>query len=315
MAVKAIVLYANDADMTFDIDYYVTKHFKLVQETWTKNGLQSWDIVKFDDGALGARPEFLIQATLVFTDEAALKSALADAGAAAIFSDIPNFTNKKPIILSGAIGYEVYALDVSIGAPIKSLGSKKYVQVDVTSADSIAQFKADFGDDRPVDLLLNVAGIMAKPADDALKTTTLATLTKAFAVNASGPFLLTQALLPNVLAAGKGAKIAIVSSRVGSMADNGSGGMYAYRASKAAVNSIGVSLSADLRPHGVTVLLLHPGVNNTNLAGGILPSLAQALAQAFEPADTAEKLFKLVEEKTLEDSGKFFQYEGNQLPW
>lgn len=181
--------------------------------------------------------------------------------------------------------------------------------MDVTSPESIAKFKADFGN-RPVDMLLNVAGIMMKPDLDALATTTPETLSKSFAVNASGVFLLTQALLPNILAA-KGAKIGIVSTRVSSMADNTGGGLYAYRASKAAVNAIGVSLSVDLRAQGVTVLLLHPGINNTNLAGGGL----KGFGPAFEPADTAERLFKVMDEKTIDDTGKFFQYEGKELPW
>lgn len=196
---------------------------------------------------------------------------------------------------------------MTIGDPIKSLGCK-YFQVDVTSPDSIAKFKADFGN-QPLDLLLNIAGIMIKPEQDSLVTTNLDALNKSFAVNASGVLLLTQALMPNILAA-QNAKIAIVSSRVGSMSDNTSGGLYAYRASKAAVNSIGVSLSVDLRPKGVTVVLLHPGINKTNLAGGLT-----GFGQAFEPDETAERLYKVVSEKGIEDTGKFFQYEGNELPW
>lgn len=202
----------------------------------------------------------------------------------------------------------MYALDVNIGEQIRQLGCK-YFQVDVTSPDSIAKFKKDI-DDRPVDMLLNVAGIMMKPDQDTLRTASLNAFNKSFAVNASGPFLLTQALLPNILAT-KGAKIGIVSTRVSSMADNTGGGLYSYRASKAAVNAIGVSLSVDLRPEGVMVLLLHPGINNTNLAGGAL----QGLGQAFEPAETAERLFKVMAEKTIDDTGKFFQYEGKELPW
>ncbi|KAJ9602243.1 hypothetical protein H2200_013363 [Cladophialophora chaetospira] len=204
-------------------------------------------------------------------------------------------------------GYEVYALDMTVGDPIKGLGSK-YFQVDVTSTDSISKFKDQLGD-TPLDLLLNVAGIMFQPKQDSLEATSLSVLDKSFAVNTSGVLLLTQALLPNILAA-KDAKIAILSSRVGSMSDNTSGGMYAYRASKAAVNSIGVSLSVDLRAKGVVVLLLHPGINKTNLAGGLAE-----MSQAFEPAETAERLFKIIGEKTIEDTGKFFQYEGHELPW
>lgn len=150
---------------------------------------------------------------------------------------------------------------------------------------------------------------MFQPEKDKLTTTNFDVLSKSFAVNSTGVLLLTQALLPNIISANN-AKIGIVSSRVGSMTDNTSGGLYAYRASKAAVNSIGVSLSVDLKEKGVTVILLHPGINKTNLAGGLVD-----FGQAFEPKETAERLFKVISEKTIEDTGKFFQYEGHELPW
>lgn len=198
---------------------------------------------------------------------------------------------------------------MTIGEPIKSLGCK-YFQVNVTSPESIANFKHELGDQR-IDWLLNIAGIMIKPAEDALETTNKDRFEISFAVNATGVLLLTQALLPNLLKAGEDTKIAIVSSRVGSMSDNTSGGLYAYRASKAAVNSIGVSLAMDLKEKGVTVLLLHPGINRTNLASGqAAPGVA-----AFEPEETAKRLVTVIEQKALADTGKFFQYEGKELPW
>lgn len=150
---------------------------------------------------------------------------------------------------------------------------------------------------------------MFQPDKDKLTTTTLDVLSKSFVVNSSRVLLLTQALLPNIVAA-KNAKNGIMPSRVGSMSDNTSGGLYAYRASKAAVNSIGVSLSVDLKGKGVTVILLHPGIYNTNLAGGLV-----GFGQAFEPDVTVERLFKLISEKTIEDTDKFFQYEGHELAW
>jgi len=97
---------------------------------------------------------------------------------------------------------------------------------------------------------------------------------------------------------------------MGSMSDNTSGCLYAYRASKAAVNSIGVSVSIDLKGKVVTVILLPPGINNTNLAGGL-----GGFGPAFEPDVTAERLLTLVNETTIEDTGKFFQHEGYELAW
>ncbi|KIW30790.1 hypothetical protein, variant [Cladophialophora immunda] len=131
-----------------------------------------------------------------------------------------------------------------------------------------------------------------------------------FAVNTFGVFLLTQALLPNVLKASK-PKIGIVSSRVGSVGDNSSGGHYAYRSSKAAVNSIGKSMAMDLKDKGVTVMLLHPGYVRTNL----LPN-AKMPPETVEPDEAARKLWEnIVSQKTIEDTGKFWHREGFELPW
>ena len=121
---------------------------------------------------------------------------------------------------------------------------------------------------------------------------------------------MTQALLPNVLKSSN-PKIGIVSSRVGSMGDNSSGGHYAYRSSKAAVNSVGVSMAMDLKDKGVTVMLLHPGYVQTNL----LPN-AKMPPETVMPEEAARKLWEnIVSKKTIEDTGKFWHREGFELPW
>jgi NAD(P)-dependent dehydrogenase (short-subunit alcohol dehydrogenase family) len=103
---------------------------------------------------------------------------------------------------------------------LKTKGAQ-VAQVDVTSPDSIQKFKDSLGD-APIDLLLNIAGVAAALEDDSLQSSNLQVFQRTFAVNTFGVFLLTQALLPNVLAASK-PKIGIVSSRVGSVGDNSSG--------------------------------------------------------------------------------------------
>lgn len=103
MACKAQVLYANDTDITFDLEYYISSHMPLVWRTWKKHGLQNWDVVQFGEDASGTWPPFHVQATLTFTDGAALESALADSDTGAIFGDVPNFTNKSPIFVAGKI--------------------------------------------------------------------------------------------------------------------------------------------------------------------------------------------------------------------
>ncbi|OAP64109.1 hypothetical protein AYL99_00081 [Fonsecaea erecta] len=208
-------------------------------------------------------------------------------------------------------GYTVYAVDREAGDGLQALKAKKarIAEVDVTSPESIQKFKDSLGD-TTVDLLLNIAGVAAPNEDDSLTTSNLHVFQHTFAVNTFGVFLLTQALLPNVLKAPK-PKIGIVSSRVGSVGDNSSGGHYAYRSSKAAVNSIGKSMAMDLKDKGVTVMLLHPGFVRTNL----LPT-AKMPPETVEPEEAARKLWEnIVSQKTIEDTGKFWHREGFELPW
>jgi NAD(P)-dependent dehydrogenase (short-subunit alcohol dehydrogenase family) len=104
-----------------------------------------------------------------------------------------------------------------------------------------------------LDLVIHNAGILSR---DGLETFDAAAVREQFEVNALAPLRLTKALLPRL---GAGTKIGIVTSRMGSMGDNGSGAYYGYRMSKAAVNAAGVSLARDLAPRKIAVVLLHPG--------------------------------------------------------
>jgi len=192
---------------------------------------------------------------------------------------------------------------------LKSLTKAKTHLLDVTSTSSIEAFKKELADES-IDLLLNVAGIMAGPDKDGLETTSLSVLEKTFAVNTFGPLLLTQALLPNLLKSSS-PKICIVSSRVGSIADNSSGGNYAYRASKTAVNSIGKSLAMDLKSRNVPVLLLHPGIVKSNL----MPNVPMP-AEAVMPDEAAKKLWEnVVKVKGIESTATFWHREGFELEW
>ncbi|KAG0649235.1 C-factor [Hyphodiscus hymeniophilus] len=140
-------------------------------------------------------------------------------------------------------GYTVYACDIKVGDEMQKLKTKYVHQLDVTSPSSMSSFAGEFRS-QPLDLLLNVAGIMPTKSADSLATVSLDSLTKTFSVNTFGPLLLTQALIPALLKSSS-SKVANVSSRVGSIADNLTGGAYAYRASKAALNAISKSMSVD----------------------------------------------------------------------
>lgn len=153
-------------------------------------------------------------------------------------------------------------------------------------------------------------GIASGSENDGLENSTLDIFQKTFAVNAFGPFFVAQALLPNLQAA-NGAKIGIVTSRVGSIGDNSSGGHYAYRSSKAAANSIGKSMAMNLKDKGITVLLLHPGF----VQSGLLPT-AKMPPETVQPEEAAEKLWKnVVNAKGIEHTGTFWHREGFELPW
>lgn len=121
--------------------------------------------------------------------------------------------------------------------------------------------------------------------------------------------LLTQALLPNLLQS-KTPKVGMMSSRVGSIGDNSSGGSYAYRSSKAALNSICKSMSVDLKDKNVVIVVMHPGFTNTPL----VPREHQH-PESVEPEEAASKLWKILMSKGMEDSGKFWHREGYELPW
>ena len=130
-----------------------------------------------------------------------------------------------------------------------------------------------------------------------------AAMRKQFEVNSLGPLRVTGALLPMLA---KGAKVAIVSSRMGSIGDNGSGGSYGYRMSKAAVNAAGVSLARDLAERGVAVVVLHPGAVKTEMTAG---------HGMIEAAESVRGLLARIDETTLDNSGRFVHQSGEVLPW
>ncbi len=128
-------------------------------------------------------------------------------------------------------------------------------------------------------------------------------LKRQYDVNAVGPLRVVKALLPNLK---KGSKIGLVSSRVGSVADNTSGGMYGYRMSKSAMNMAGKCLALDLAPRGVSVVVLHPGFIRTRMTGG----------NGNDGPDVAARgLIARMDTLGPATSGRFFHANGEELPW
>jgi NAD(P)-dependent dehydrogenase (short-subunit alcohol dehydrogenase family) len=149
--------------------------------------------------------------------------------------------------------------------------------------------------------LINNAGILVW--GDKLGALNVPGIRKQFEVNALGPLLVTDALRGNLKA---GAKVAFITSRMGSIDDNTSGGAYGYRMSKAALNMAAKSLAVDLREQGVCVAILHPGMVKTDMVG----SHGQV-----EPDDAARGLLQRIDALSLETSGGFWHANGERLPW
>ncbi len=156
---------------------------------------------------------------------------------------------------------------------------------------------------RTIDWLINNAGIANGISMDELDQDAIVSSVRMFEVNSLGPLLTTQALLKNFR---EGSKVGIITSRMGSIADNDSGGSYGYRMSKAAVNAAGKSLSIDLKPYGVAVGILHPGWVRTDMTGhnGLI-----------DPDESAAGLIARMEELNLDNTGTFWHTNGDLLPW
>lgn len=170
--------------------------------------------------------------------------------------------------------------------------------IDVSDGASIAALKAEL-DGRTIDTLINNAGILRS---ETFGDIDYELMLEQYRVNALGPLRVTEALADNLVT---GSKVAIVTSRVGSIEDNGSGGNYGYRASKTAVNQIGMNLKHELEPRGIAVALLHPGLVATEMTGG----------RGISPKDSAAGLIQRIDELTMDRSGGFWHAEGYTLPW
>ncbi len=182
---------------------------------------------------------------------------------------------------------------------LDDLGVEVVDGVDVTDDSAVARL-ADAIGDRPLDVLINNAGILS---DESLDDLDFDRIRNQLEVNGIGPLRVTAALRPSL---GRGAKVAIVTSRMGSIDDNTSGGRYGYRMSKAAVNMAGRSLAHDLKPDGVAVAILHPGFVRTDMTGH---------TGMVDPPESAAGLMARIDELNLDTSGSFRHANGDPLPW
>lgn len=195
-------------------------------------------------------------------------------------------------------GDKVIAVCRKSSPELEKLGVRIEQGVDLADKASIARL-ANVLADTPIDVLINNAGVLLRdgfPVDSE-------NAHKSFDVNTLGPLRLTAALRKNLR---KGSKLGMVSSRVGSVGDNSSGGAYSYRMSKAALNIASKSLAVELAPEGISVRILHPGYVKTDMT---------KQSGNAEPNEAARGLIARMDELDLDSTGKFFHANGEELPW
>lgn len=196
-------------------------------------------------------------------------------------------------------GYNVTALSRTASAALEALPVNVHEGFDVTDGDTIDAF-ASAVEPASVDLLINNAGILQSTS---LENFDLDAMRRQFEVNALGPLRVTRTLAP---ALKDGSKVALITSRMGSIADNDSGGSYGYRMSKAALNAAGASLAIDLAPQGIAVAILHPGYVRTDMT---------SQSGLIDVDESVAGLMDRIDGLTMQNSGTFWHTNGEVLPW
>jgi len=197
-------------------------------------------------------------------------------------------------------GEDVIATCRSASPELNSLSVRVETNIDITSGDSVIKLRDNLHDTK-VDVLIQNAGIAEF---NSLSNLDPQSIFHQFEVNALSPLCCVQTMLSKL---SRSAKIALISSRMGSIEDNSSGGSYGYRMSKVALCMAGKSLSVDLKPKGISVAILHPGLVSTRMTG--------FTSNGIQPQESVKGLIKRIDELTLDNSGTFWHSNGEILPW
>ncbi|MGM0569991.1 SDR family oxidoreductase [Marinobacter sp.] len=171
--------------------------------------------------------------------------------------------------------------------------------------------------DEGIDTFIYAAGVLHGPdmfPEKRLEDLDADSMARAFAVNATGFALLARVLLP-WLRHGRFKQVAAISAKVGSITDNGFGGWYAYRSSKAALNMLVRNLSIELprRCKPLACVSLHPGTTESALSEPFKQSLARLKVHSAD--ETAANLLDVLDALSEEDNGRFLSWDGSELPW
>lgn len=195
-------------------------------------------------------------------------------------------------------GDDVIAACRKASRALNALGVEVIEGVDVASEDSVNDLASALRG-RHIDRLVNNAGVLERDSLDALD---FAAIERQFRINAMAPLRVTAALRHKLA---PGGKVFFITSRMGSIDDNSSGGYYGYRMSKAAVNMAARSLSIDLKGAGIGVFLLHPGMVSTDMTNH----------QGIAAEQAARGLIERMDALDISQSGSFWHQEGYELPW
>ena len=198
-----------------------------------------------------------------------------------------------------ARGASVVAVCRKSSPELDALGVRVESALDVTAPAAWSTLAKRLARD-DIDLLIQNAGVLLA---DTLEDADLDKVRVQLELNAIAPLFLTRALAPRLH---QGAKVALITSRMGSIGDNGSGGYYGYRMSKAALNAAGASLAHDLKPRGIAVVILHPGSVRTEMTQG---------RGMIEADEAVRGLLQRIDELRLETTGRFLHQNGEVLPW
>ena len=199
-----------------------------------------------------------------------------------------------------ARGDQVVAVCREPSPELAALGVRIESAVELTDAAAMAALVQRLGG-LPLDLVILNAGILRSMG---LSDLDVEAVREQFEVNALAPLQLSRALVPQMP---QGSKLVLMTSRMGSIDDNSSGGSYGYRMSKVALNMAGRSLAIDLQPKGIAVALLHPGLVRTRMI--------RFNPDGIDPEQSVRGLLQRIDALTLETSGRFWHANGQPLPW
>jgi short-subunit dehydrogenase len=196
-------------------------------------------------------------------------------------------------------GFHVVGICRKATESLKKLGIDIIDDIDLTKEDSFSKVKNRL-EGQVIDILINNAGLLES---NSLSKINYESLRRQFEINTIAPLRMSELLQDQIA---NGGKIALITSRMGSIADNTSGGSYGYRASKTALNMVGVSLAHDLSNRQIWVGLLHPGYVKTKMTG---------MTGHITPDVAVDGMLRIIDQAKPDNTGLFWHSNGERLPW